>query len=154
MLHIATDDLMVAQDQGSKSALPHLTKNEQMVYDKLRTYSGAVGAYELLDALRSSGVKAIPTIYRALYSLETKGLVQHITSTKRYLARKMPNHDRDGTLLLVCTNCNNVEQAGNDFIMDAVQENASKFGFSVRAKHLELVGRCEVCKNENSHEND
>ena len=52
-----------------------LTKNQALVLKVLSNASQPLGAYAILDELRSYGFKAPLTVYRALEQLAGKGLV-------------------------------------------------------------------------------
>lgn len=124
-----------------------LTPNQFKVMSKLVELGRSVGAYELLDLLRPEGVRAIPTVYRALNQLVAKGLVRHIASTRSFTAfmgQETPDAD---TLMLICKQCDTVTPFKDAEIAKALACNADQHGFNVHAKRLELVGTCAACQS-------
>lgn len=128
---------------------PNLTRNQKMVYQKLTSLKRAAGAYELLDLLRSDGVNAIPTIYRALNELEYKGLVLHLASTKSFVALDRSQLPEDNKIQLVCEQCHTVVPIAGTGILSAIQKNAEQSGFQTKSKYLEIVGICGTCRAKN-----
>ena len=127
--------------------IARLTKNQHKVFSKLDSLGRAAGAYELLDLLRSDGVNAIPTIYRALNSLTEKGLVYHIMSTRTFISTPVLNNPNGHKVLLVCNNCHDVSLLKADDTVNAVKYNAEQSGFEIQSAHMEILGTCSKCQN-------
>ncbi|MEX0300241.1 MAG: Fur family transcriptional regulator [Kordiimonas sp.] len=127
---------------------PILTPNERKVYAKLIALGRSAGAYELLDALRHEGIRAIPTIYRALKGLQDKGCVQHLVSTKSYVAVENTQKARGPKLLLICDRCHKVTQLEEGGVLNMLTENVRQSGFAVQAEHLELIVKCLNCNTQ------
>lgn len=152
MLHVAnpndgrtrTPTCTIEADPGQ-----NLTRNQKMVYRTLAGLKRAAGAYELLDLLRSEGVNAIPTIYRALNELEYKGLVLHLTSTKSFVALDNSQVADEKQIQLVCEQCHTVVPVAGTGILNAIQQNAEQSGFQTKSKYLEIVGICGTCRAKN-----
>ncbi len=125
--------------------LPPLTRNQTMVYTALLGLGRATKAYELLDILRAQGVKAAPTVYRALHELQDKGLVQHIVSSRSFVALDAPSSDTDRKATLICEDCGETRTIDSKPLLSALAANAKKNGFEVRAYHLEISTSCNGC---------
>ena len=128
MLHIANHHSGEASNASSDYQPDediHLTRNQEMVYSKLASLKRAAGAYELLDLLRSEGVNAIPTIYRALNELEYKGLVLHLASTKSFVALEQGQPIEENRIQLVCEQCQSVFPVAGTGILNAIKKMPS-----------------------------
>ena len=125
--------------------LPQLTRNQKMTYDALYALGRTAKAYELLDILRSHGVKAAPTVYRALHELEDKGLVQHIVSSRSFVALSAPRSTFSNDVTLVCENCGETRWVEDKTVVSALAENARETGFKVRACRIEFSTACDRC---------
>ena len=83
--------------------LPKLTKNERFVYDHLCAVGCPLKAYEVLGYVKTAhGIKAPMTVYRALDSLQAKGLVKKITKTSTYFS---VNRTAAACSVIVCATC-------------------------------------------------
>ncbi len=127
----------------------NLTKNESLVFEAMKMTDRPQKAYDLLDVLKDSGVRAPMTIYRALEGLEQKGLVHKLDALNAFV---LCNHDAPHEIqtFLVCDNCNDVDE-----IKSAVAESPSveanirgvvvEKGFRMAAARLEIRGTCSKC---------
>lgn len=125
--------------------LPPLTRNQAMVYQALLDLGRAAKAYELLDILRAQGVKAAPTVYRALHELQDKGLVQHVLSNRTFFALEQPDQQHRQKLLLVCDECGETRLIKSNSVLSALKSNARASGFVVQSYHLEISTDCKAC---------
>jgi Fur family zinc uptake transcriptional regulator len=130
------------------AGLLRLTRNQRMVLDVLAGLNRSAGAYELLDLLKPEGVKAIPTIYRALNELEEKGLVRHLASTKSFVAVSDRLDTEQQKVMLVCEQCRSVTPIHDAGTVNALTNNAQTAGFTVQSRYLELVGTCTNCSRQ------
>lgn len=124
---------------------PSLTRNQKMIYGALLGLGRAAKAYELLDILRPEGVKAAPTVYRALHELEDKGLVQHVVSSRTFFARQQPDLTAKQKVVLLCNACGETQSLESKPLLTALSTNARKNGFTVRSYHLEIETFCTGC---------
>lgn len=116
-----------------------------MIYETLYGLGRAAKAYELLDILRPKGVKAAPTIYRALHELEGKGLVQHIVSSRSFVALSAPKNRLDSDVTLVCEECGETTWVESGPLVSAIAENARASGFKIRTCRVEFETACSRC---------
>ncbi len=130
---------------STKIEMPLLTRNQGMIYDTLLRLNRAAKAYELIDELRPQGVKAAPTVYRALHELEEKGLVKHLVASRSFYAFKKPACPQTQNIATICSDCGNTHFFEDEPVMSALQSNAHKAGFTVRDYHIELSTYCCGC---------
>lgn len=128
-----------------------LTRNQKMIYRALCRMERAVKAYELLDRLRPQGVKAAPTVYRALHELEAKGLVRHLVSSRSFVALGEPACEQKRNIMFVCEDCGKANTIDNNAIVSALESNAREMGFKIRTYHLELSTSCLNCAPDPEH---
>ena len=138
---------------GEQSALGHeapasLTRNESMVLGTLKTADGPLKAYELLAQLKTRGVKAPMTVYRALDRLENRGLVHKLDGLGAFV---VCNHDEPHRVqtFLVCDGCAGVSELreAQDVAADEGQlaRVATQSGFTMASARVEIRGRCGAC---------
>lgn len=133
------------EEERAQPCLPPLTGNQRMIYGALLELGRTAKAYELLDILREQGVKAAPTIYRALNELMEKGLVQHIVSMQTFVALPTSELTQGQKVMLVCDECGKARPLDNKPILAALRSNARKSGFDVKSYHLEISASCGQC---------
>ena len=126
--------------------MPTLTRNQQMIHEKLLSLGRAAGAYELLDLLREQGVNAAPTVYRALRELEEKGLVRHLVATRQFIALAEPQPGGNSNVMLVCEHCHDVMPLEDRNLIAVLDRTAASAGFEVQSYHLELIATCKTCR--------
>jgi Fur family transcriptional regulator, zinc uptake regulator len=128
-----------------------LSRNNQLVLDRLTHARGALSAYDLLDGLRDEGLRAPPQIYRALKVLAEQGLVHRLESTNTYIAcahatccggqECRTSH----TLFFLCDECGSVREVNGQPIARDVDAMARQIGFAARHAALEVRGQCADC---------
>ncbi|MEG3618017.1 Fur family transcriptional regulator [Magnetovibrio sp. PR-2] len=105
-----------------------------------------VGAYDLLDQLKTQGKKAQPpTVYRALDFLLEQGLIHRIESQNAYIGCSDPEHDHVGQFL-ICRDCGATAELVDARIDDAISKGANDMGFRVEHPTVELEGTCAKCR--------
>ncbi|MBO6505959.1 MAG: transcriptional repressor [Kordiimonadaceae bacterium] len=129
-------------DTIPESKLPPLTGNQRMVYEALLGLGRAAKAYELLDMLRADGVKAAPTVYRALHELRDKGLVQHIVSSRTFVALKEVENNLEESVTFICEDCGEARTMESKQLINVLKSQARKSGFSVKSYHVEIATSC------------
>lgn len=125
-----------------------LTKNQRIVLDTLRASKTPMSAYQILDAdnVRSNGLKAPLTIYRALEKLVEASLVHRIESLNAFVHCGNQCH-ADAPAFMICHQCNNFFEFETPAIQRAVMKHAAEQGFEVDQMHVEVSGRCRKCAN-------
>ena len=102
-------------------------------------------AYQVLDRLRSAGIQSPPVVYRALERLEKAGRIHRLEGLGAYFPCCGRDHAA-GTVFAVCTRCRRVEEwsgAGIDRLLGA---EASKAGFAIAGRTIEVRGLCAACR--------
>ena len=104
-----------------------------------------VGAYALLDKLRSEDLgSAPPTIYRALDFLIENGMIHRIERMNAFVGCSHPGEAHRG-FFLICADCGNAEELEAEELGDAITAGAAKRGFAAREMTLEVTGLCADC---------
>ena len=118
----------------------------EKVYGLLLEQQGAVGAYELLDALKLTESNAKPaTIYRTLDFLLEFGLIHKIESTNSFVAC----HHFDCShpvQFLICDTCGGVKEIQSRGLKDTLDKQAQSVGFNVVKQTIEAHGTCAACQ--------
>lgn len=105
-----------------------------------------VGAYELLDILKSERRNAQPpTVYRALDFLLELGLVHRIETLNAYVGCSAP-HTGHPSQFLICRDCGAAAEIDDDRLDAAISGLAQEAGFSVIQRTLEVEGQCPNCR--------
>ena len=123
-----------------------LSKNQQAVFDVLRESGGPMSAYQILDAeaVRSKGLKAPLTIYRALEKLTKLGLVHRIESLNAFVACDHEPH-AEPPAFMICLDCKRTIEVGTRAVQQTIDRQAAEQGFEVHHMHVEISGRCQAC---------
>jgi len=122
------------------------TKIRQKVLELIWGSHKPLGAYDILNTLRSEGAKAEPpTVYRALGFLIEAELVHRLDSLNAFIGCVDPSNSHQGQFL-ICRDCRSVTELGDDEILDLVQSKASDMGFSAIHQMLEIQGQCKSCR--------
>ena len=108
-----------------------------------------VGAYELLDILKSERRSAQPpTVYRALDFLIELGLVHRIESLNAYVGCSAPDTSHPSQFL-ICRDCGAAAEISDTRLDKAIAGLADEAGFSVIHRTVEVEGQCPNCRQGN-----
>ncbi|MDP1745026.1 MAG: transcriptional repressor [Bacteroidota bacterium] len=122
-----------------------LTPIRQQVLALIWQSHKAVKAYELLDRLKPQMDAAKPaTIYRALDFLIEQGLIHRIESLNAFIGCCCSAHQHE-QLLLICNNCQEVEERAAPTVMQALSQEIKQADFVVHSKAIEIHGICAKC---------
>jgi Fur family zinc uptake transcriptional regulator len=124
-----------------------LSPHSKKVLEVLHKSEKPLSAYELMDKLRKFGIKAPPTIYRALETLVKRGLAHRIETLSAFVAchdNKSP-HEHIGSYFAVCSACGHVEEVHDHQLSTAIKNLAETIKFHIEREMLELVGLCKDC---------
>jgi Fur family transcriptional regulator, zinc uptake regulator len=122
------------------------TPLRRQVFELVCHHANPVGAYELLDELKSARGNAAPvTIYRALDFLIGAGLVHRVAALNAFTAchTLIAGH---GGLLLVCGKCSNVIELEDPGVGERINESAAGVHFEASSELVEVRGTCEDCR--------
>ncbi len=128
-----------------------LSAHSKKVLELLSKHEKPMSAYEILDKLRKFGIKAPPTVYRALETLIERGMVHRIESLNAFIAC----HDEEDTdhehnhaaQFAVCRSCGDVKEIHDHKLNDLIRELAKKLKFHIEREMLELQGQCQNCEH-------
>jgi len=121
-----------------------LNAKEKLVLAALRRCGKPASAYDLIDDLKPEGVKAPPTVYRALGKLIEAGLVHRLESLNAFVACTHA-HRCEAVAFAVCEDCGSVEEFESKALSGILEGWAKKARFGLRHTTLELRGSCSEC---------
>lgn len=122
-----------------------LTAIRQQILTLIWDSHKAVKAYDLLDRLKPLQAAAKPvTIYRALDFLTEQGLVHRVESLNAFIGCSCPDLQHE-QLLLICKQCNEVEERAAKQVMQALVQEIKSAQFAVHSKAIEIHGICQKC---------
>ena len=127
-----------------------MNRNEAAVYHELVREGCALTAYELLDSVRTSGIRSPTQVYRALERLAERRLVHRVESMNAFIACKHA-HDDDqhpnAVAFTICDKCGNVSEIDLSTVNHKLSDVAAKTGFKTEHTLYELRGKCRNCKS-------
>ena len=125
-------------------AKPRLTKNQALVLKVLTNASQPLGAYAILDKLRSHGFKAPLTVYRALERLAGQGLVHKLESLDSWTTC-CGEHQANPPVFEICNDCGNVTEQFDRELVKNLSSMSERSGFIPDRSIIEIHGRCDDC---------
>ena len=130
------------------------------LFDTLAVSPEPLGAYEMLDRLRSHGRCDPPTVYRALAWLVRHGRVHRLETLKAYVARRSerdlpagPARDTSA-LFIICDRCRSVGEIHDPWLSRLIGRRATAAMFTPRTGTIEILGVCGRCRNGGACEGD
>ena len=121
-----------------------LTKNQALVLKVLSNASQPLGAYAILDKLRSQGFKAPLTVYRALEQLAGQGLVHKLESLNSWTIC-CGEHQANPPVFEICNDCGNVTEQFDRELVKSLNSMSERSGFIPDRSVIEIHGRCDDC---------
>jgi Fur family transcriptional regulator, zinc uptake regulator len=122
-----------------------LSTTQERVLALLSEAGKPLSAYDLLNLLRSDGVNAPPTVYRALERLMRDGLAHRIESLNAFVACNQPHH-RELAAFAICDHCGKVSELMDKDLEGRLFEVAASNGFHASKATVELRGHCAGCE--------
>ena len=123
---------------------PRLTKNQTLVLKVLTNAPQPLGAYAILDKLRSHGFKAPLTVYRALEQLAGQGLVHKLESLDSWTTC-CGEHQANPPVFEICNDCGNVSEQFDRELVKNLSSMSERSGFIPDRSIIEIHGRCDDC---------
>lgn len=153
-------DALVAAEAVCAERGVRLTPLRRRVLELVWENHKPVGAYAVLEELQADrrdtdsddmarGPVAPPTVYRALDFLLENGLVHRIEMLNAYIGCCQPEARHSGQFLL-CGECGMAAELASDALLEAIEDEASRRGFSVRRITVEVDGVCADCRDASS----
>lgn len=128
----------------------HMTAVRKRVLEILLERHRAMGAYEILDFLRSEGLGSQPPVaYRALDFLVKAGFAHRVERLNAFIACAHPGAAHSPAFL-ICRNCDRVAEATSEPTGGRLGETARETGFEIERAVVEAVGLCPDCRTEDA----
>jgi len=128
------------------SAADSLTKNQGLVFGALSDASTPMSAYDILDQLRGSGLRAPLQVYRALDKLVESGAVHRLESLNAFVAcRHEKCHDTGFVAFAICEACGHVSEFSDTEVTQRLGAWAKKNRFAATKTTIEIRGECRSC---------
>lgn len=128
-----------------------LTKNQTLVFERLRASKTHKSAYDLLDELRSEGLRAPLQVYRALDKLVDLDLVHRLESKNAFIACEHDhdhNHHCGFCAFQICNDCGTVNEVHDPDLTQQLKKQVDKTGFELTSATVEIRGRCPDCRKQ------
>lgn len=130
------------------TAASRFTKNQGLVLDALSKAGTPMSAYDLLDRLRGSGLRAPLQIYRALDKLVDRGVVHRLESLNAFVAcRHEQCHDTGLVAFAICETCGHVSEFSDSEVTKRLGAWARKNAFDAAKTTIEMRGECSGCSS-------
>lgn len=129
-----------------RSKNTELSPHSKKVLGLLSKSGRPMTAYDILDKLRRHGIKAPPTVYRALESLMQRGDVHRIESLNAFIACH-DGHERHNhhARFAVCRACGSATEICDPRLSDLIRDLGKSLKFHIEREMLELFGLCHEC---------
>lgn len=139
------DGAVAAAEAHCAQAGLNFTPVRRRVLELLLAKHRALGAYDILDVLRSEGLGAQPPVaYRALDFLVTNGFAHKIERLNAFIACCAPGEDH-APAFLICRGCKKVAEAPSAPARGALDSTAQEVGFTIETSVVEAFGLCHNC---------
>lgn len=124
-----------------------LTPLRRDVLEEVAGSHKAVGAYEVLERLaRKGGRRLAPiSVYRALESLVSAGVVHRLESRNAFFACHAAHAVDRRQIVLACTLCGAVAEVGGTDVFEGIAAAAQATGFRMERALVEVMGACAHC---------
>jgi Fur family zinc uptake transcriptional regulator len=143
---MSVDNLLEQAKQACQARGARFTLAREQVFKLLAKHKGAIGAYDLLDELKTTDASAKPaTIYRALDFLSKQGFVHKIESINAFVMCHHFSECNHPVQLLICDSCGHVEEIQSNNLDLALRSMADASGFSISHQIVEAHGKCKDC---------
>ena len=123
-----------------------LTRNQELVLGTLAHAEAPLSAYDILDRLRSEGLRAPLQIYRALDKLTERGLAHRLESLNAFVCCADAHcHERGTIAFAICEGCGRVEEFAAHEVHQKLMGWSKSASFSPSRITIELRGVCKEC---------
>jgi Fur family zinc uptake transcriptional regulator len=138
-------ELILAAERLCAERGLRLTRLRREILEILLERGGPVKAYDLLEAMRSSGRPIPPaTAYRTLEFLLEQGLAHRVNALNAYVACT-GEHAGRRLFLLVCSICRKTEEINDPVLYHSMLGRLGELGFSLAGGSVEIQGICPCC---------
>ena len=146
------DGFVVAVERACRERGLRLTPIRRQALEALHADHRPIGAYDLADRISPAGGRRLApiSIYRALDFLVEQGFVHRLSSRNAYIACLHGHGANEVVAFLICESCGGVDEDSSPAMKKAVAAIAENRQFSPSHQMVEIVGRCEHCRNAGS----
>jgi Fur family zinc uptake transcriptional regulator len=128
------------EEQGAR-----FTPLRARIYEILLQEDSSIGAYDLLDKLKTVEDSAKPpTVYRALDFFLELGLVHKVESTNTFKACHHFGCSHP-VQFLICDPCGDVQEISSEGVKETLEAQAHNNGFQIVSQTIEAHGICQKC---------
>ncbi len=117
---------------------------DEAILALLRKQRKPLSAYDILDNVKSSRLRAATQVYRALAKLEGQGLVHRLESLNAFVACACA-HEKSAPGFMLCTCCGAVREFDAAASLSAARKLDRDF--HIETPNLELRGLCARCQS-------
>lgn len=121
-----------------------LSPHSRRVLELLTESNKPLTAYDILAKLKDVGIKAPPTVYRALDALIARGLAHRVESINAFVACH-EEHMGKGAYFAVCVQCGSTQEVADEGLSVLIETLANTLHFHLERGMLELQGLCADC---------
>ncbi|MEP4198705.1 MAG: transcriptional repressor [Aliishimia sp.] len=142
---VCIEDCVATIEAHCAEAGLQFTPTRRRVLEILLDQHKALGAYDILEVLRSEGLGSQPPVaYRALDFLVANGFAHKIEHLNAFIACCRPGQTHTAAFL-ICRMCKAVAEAPSTPARIALEGSAEAVGFSIEATVVEATGLCPNC---------
>jgi Fur family zinc uptake transcriptional regulator len=127
-----------------------LTRNQDLVLQTLNEADIPLSAYDILDRLRSEGLRAPLQVYRALDKLVDAGLAHRLESLNAFVCcanAEKPARTRGVAAFAICNKCRRVDEFADEIVEARLAAWAAAHDFDLTQTTIELRGTCTDCRD-------
>ena len=127
-----------------------LTRNQDLVLQTLNEADIPLSAYDILDRLRSAGLRAPPQVYRALDKLVDAGLAHRLESLNAFVCcanAEKHARTRGVAAFAICNVCRRVDEFADEVVEARLAAWAATHDFDLTQTTIELRGTCTDCRD-------
>ena len=121
--------------------------NADRIFNHLKNTKQPLSAYDILEDMRSEGVAAATTVYRALEKLHSDGLIHRIESLNAWTIC-CGSHNEKTPIFEICNDCGIVKEHLDGNLTKNIHDLSKKTGFTPYNPVLEIHGQCGDCAYE------
>jgi Fur family transcriptional regulator, zinc uptake regulator len=124
--------------------------NHETVLAALRGSRKPMTAYDLLARLKTKGITAPTTVYRALDRLIDEGRVHRLESLNAFVVCDC-EHSFTTAMFSICNDCGHAEEIADTKLHSDILAIARRLGFKLSHSVVEMHGRCRACAAGTEH---
>lgn len=117
---------------------------DRAVLRALKASDQPLSAYDILDRVRKSGIRAPTQVYRSLERLSSVGFVHRIEALNAFVACSEDVHGHKPGFV-ICRDCGTVKEF-EDGRLDDIAHHAAGKGFAIEEVSVEVLGQCGGCR--------